>query len=137
MSDSNGQNQNEQAVVMETHLHLMNDAANMVGNWMHITNVTNNFIMVNLYQKLLWWFEIISRKEYWELYKLWSSKIFNWYILIIFITLALYIYIPYYSEYILSILWFLISILLLKFWEYKGYNEALHDLETNNIDTYE
>lgn len=93
--------------------------------------------MINFYQRLIWWYEINLHKEEWELYKLGSSRIFNSYIIGITFCFVIYIYFPYYKEYVLSLIWFLGLVLLLKFWEYRGYNEALHELETNSSDTYE
>ncbi len=93
--------------------------------------------MVNFYQKLIWWYEISLHKEEWEFYKLCSARIFDYNIIGIFFSFVIYFYFPYYKEYILSVIWFLSLILLLKFWEYRGYNEALHDLENNRTDTNE
>ena len=56
----------------------------------------------------------------------------NWLIAIFILVLIAAFIFPTIQTYLFKISWVLSLLIFLKFGEYKGYNECLHDLEDNN-----
>lgn len=93
--------------------------------------------MKKLYEKLIGERKIKDHKKDWELFQKEIIKEFNWYILIIVISIIAYFIFPQFKVYIGIALYPLFAFLILKFGEYKGYNECLYDLENDFEETNE
>ncbi|MDX9970393.1 MAG: hypothetical protein RBS56_00595 [Candidatus Gracilibacteria bacterium] len=90
--------------------------------------------MKKFYKLLIGGYEINKYKELWNIYQKGAIKSplgFNTLILLFFITLILSIIFPQIRTISSPIFGGVFLILILKFGEYKGYNECLHDLEND------
>ena len=93
--------------------------------------------MAKFYEKLIGGRKIKVYKKNWELYQKIIFKEFTWHILGLIFLIFIYCLFPSLSLYIGIALIYFCATLLLKFGEYKGYNECLYDFENNDNDENE
>lgn len=88
--------------------------------------------MAKFYEKLIGGREIKVHKKNWKLYQKIVFKEFTWHILGLILLIIVYFTLPSISYYTGIALLYFGATLLLKFGEYKGYNECLYDFENND-----
>lgn len=93
--------------------------------------------MNKFYKKLIGRRKIKIHKKEWKLFQKEINKEFNWRILGLIILIALYFLFPKLTLYISIALFYFTATLLIKFGEYKGYNECLYNLENKIEDENE
>jgi len=88
--------------------------------------------MHKLYDRLIGGYEIKKHKEQWKLYQIGAIKTpfgFNWLVIILILTVIASFVFPEIRTYSSTLSGLVFLFLILKFGEYKGYNECLYDME--------